>query len=295
MHIDAFTVMRMLQALQERRQFMLIQVSLTARTNGYAITIPSQTFMATTPAGRKQFERDANGWRWAAGGGLIVLCCLDGMYGLVRYRDKGAPSYGNHWTLGSGLASAANELIHPEIIAVREAFEEFVIACPHGIIVPRFGDTDLDIAAFGAVGSSYHLRQKTAVGGMFSTKSYFGVEARFKRVSDERNLYIALEGLEAETKHKGIVVVDTHTRGIDLLKVIEVQIPFRFDQIAVFDGEEDKEGNPLNATVGCLDLRARAGVANQCVAVFQDGKRTTESPFRLEHMTPNLWAVVTSM
>jgi hypothetical protein len=259
-------------------------------SGGYRILVSKETAFAVLPEERKAFENPQQTlWRVGAGGGMMVLHCTDCSVALMRYRDKGAPSYGDHWTLGSGLTSSVEEIVNPLHAAVRECIEEFGVVTPRGIVIPTFGDDELDGLVRGAVRSSAFLHQKAALKG-FDTDVYLSAEASFEMTPGEETLTVAFEDA-GETSSVGIIAIDPNTRGIDLLKVIGVRVPFRLDEIAVVDGEEDRHGKALNAPVGCMKIDNLAP-GRQFDAVFQHGERQDPSEFVLKNMTPVLKALV---
>jgi len=68
--------------------------------------------------------------------------------------------------------------------------------------------------------------------------------------------------------------------------VIRVRIPYYFLEIAILDGEEDKEGRPLNAPIGCLAFNGL--LESRFVGVFQGGKRLKDYEPWNHRMTPVL-------
>lgn len=289
--MQIFDMISLIKAIQARRGFMLVQGTLEKVPNGYRVLIPKETAFAVLPEERKAFEdpKEQTLWRVGAGGGLMVLHCTDCSVALMRYRDKGAPSYGDHWTLGSGLTSSVEEIVNPLHTAVRECVEEFGVVTPRGIIIPMFGDDELDGLVRGAVRSSAFLHQKAALKS-FDADTYLSAEASFEAVSGEETLTIAFEDA-GETSVAGVISIDPNTRGIDLLKVIGVKVPYRLDEIAIVDGEEDKHGKALNAPVGCMDINNLVS-DRQFDAVFQHGERQDPAGFVLKNMTPVLRTLI---
>lgn len=289
--MQTFNMISLIKAIQARRGFILVQGTLEKTENGHRVIVPKETSFAVLPEERKAFEnaQEKTFWRVGAGGGLMVLHCTDCSIALMRYRDKGAPSYGDHWTLGSGLTASVEEIVNPLHVAVRECVEEFGVVTPRGIAVPMFGDDELDGIVRGAVRSSAFLHQKAALAG-FDTGVYFPAEASFEVVPGEETLTVAFEDA-GETSAVGVVAIDPNTRGIDLLKVIGVKVPYRLDEIAIVDGEEDRHGKALDAPVGCMNIK-NLTPGRVFDAVFQHGERQDSTEFFLNNMTPPLRALV---
>ncbi len=285
-------MLKLIRAVQDRRGIFLTQANLEETTTGHRVVIPQDAQFATLPEERKAFERDSKHWRFAAGGALMVLHCTDGSYALMRYRDAGAPSYGDHWTLGSGLSSSVEDMVHPLRLAVRECIEEFGIVTPAGILLPTLGDDTLDSVVRGAVRSSKFLHDAATLAG-FNIGTYVSAEARFEFVRGEEVLTIVFEGA-GETTERALIVVDSDTRGIDFLKVIGVIVPWSFAELVIVDGEEDRKGDSLDGVVGAMKIENL--VQDQPFdAVFQHGERQDAEGYLLENMTPPLRAVVEAL
>ncbi|MFA5996798.1 MAG: hypothetical protein WC790_03755 [Candidatus Paceibacterota bacterium] len=281
----------LINAIQARRGFILVQGTLEECLGEHRVLVPKDTVFAVLPEERKAFEdpKEQTLWRVGAGGGLMVLHCTDCSVALMRYRDKDAPSYGDHWTLGSGLTASVEEIINPLLVAVRECVEEFGVVTPRGIILPTFNDDELDGAVRGAVRSSAFLHQRAALSGLV-TDAYLSVDASFGTVQGEETLTVAFESAD-ETNTFGIVAIDPNTRGIDLLKVINVKVPYRLEEIAIVDGEEGKDGKALNAPVGCMNIDNLVP-GRQFDVVFQHGDRQDPTGYVLKNMTPVLQTVI---
>ncbi len=279
----------LIKAVQDRCGFLLVQGLLEKEPNGWRVLIPEKTKFAALPEERRAFEQDKGSWHVGAGGCLMVLHCTDVSVALMRYRDAGAPSYGDHWTLGSGLTASIEEIVRPLHVAVRECIEEFGVVTPRGIVIPTFGDDELDGIVRGAVRSSDFLHQKATLKD-FEADSYLSAEASFRKVPGEETLTVAFEGV-GETSTAGILAIDPNTRGIDLLKIIDVKIPYRLAEIAIVDGEEDKYGRALNAPIGCMNIENLVP-GRQFDAVFQHGQQQDSTGYVLKNMTPPLRAVI---
>lgn len=285
-------MLSLVRAIQDRRGFFLAQARLEATETGHRVTVMQDAQFATTPEERKSFERDPKHWRYAAGGGLMVAHCRDASYALMRYRDAGAPSYGDHWTSGSGLSSSVEDMVNPIRLVVREAIEEFGIVTPKGIVLPAFGDDKIDGVVRGAVRSSVFLHKVAKLAGR-DTGTYVSANTRFEPIAGEEALTVAFEGAGETTEH-GLVVIDPNTRGIDLLKVIGVTISCDFADLIIVDGEENKKGESLNGVVGAIKLENLAQ-GRPLDAVFQHGERQDVAGYVLKNMTPVLRATVEAL
>lgn len=288
------TFAELARALCARRAFMITQCDLDRTDQGsIAVRIREDRFpLATNGGERKTIERDRLAYRWAAGGGVVILDFLDQSVALVRYRDAGAPSFGDHWTLGSGLSSSFEDMLDPLQLAVREAVEEFLIATPDGVLIPVFEDHALNPTAFGAVGSGRHLRLQAGLTGLLASEEYIEAATTFQTLPGEEDLQIYLDDETNGEIFRGLICVDEGTRGIDFLRAVRIAVPYRLSDVEIFDGE-DAGGKPLNAPVSCL--RVEAGrIIPEFVATFQGGKRIETAVWNGK-ATPPLKAVMAAM
>ncbi|MGB4076464.1 MAG: hypothetical protein WBK28_02050, partial [Minisyncoccia bacterium] len=58
-----------------------------------------------------------------------------------------------------------------------------------------------------------------------------------------------------------------------LLKRIRLSIPFMFDELAILDGEENPNGEPLDSPIGCLSVDT-FGIGKEFFACYKSGART---------------------
>lgn len=274
------SIENVLNAKVLRSQNLLVSAELYTDETRVHVTIPRNTQVVTSASGRKQLSAPNNSrWRWAAGGGLVIVKLNDATVALLRMRDTGAPSFSGHLTLGSGISSSYRELFYPTELAVREAFEEFLIATPDGIVLPVFGNDEVDRLSFGAVASGLDLiKQKPELLQEFQTGHFVRAEARFLESPKERTISVQLEEGERAESH-GVIVLDPGTRGIDLIRLIEICLPHSIDQVAVFDGE-DLNGIPLDSEVVLFDPQTR-----NIVRSYQTGK-TIRGSAATDRMTP---------
>ncbi len=300
------SLVTLLNAQIKRSQMLLVRVkkeehlSLTKKRELCLIIVKKDSVVTTTPAGRKELESKENtDWRWAAGGGLMMLELKDVTVALARFRDPGAPSWGGHYTLGSGLSGSIRDLMFPVELAVREAVEEFIIATPKGLIVPVFNkdeDRVYNQTALGAVASGLNLiRQKPGLPDVFRQNGFFTAPAEFVPLSPilEADLSVMFEGCDEMTNSSGLLVYDPGTRGIDLIRLIRVKLPFSLGEIAIFDGEANRQEQPLDGEVVCFPVQ-NGRFTTDIVETFKTGKRvsTPDYPVRF---TPPLQAVIEAM
>jgi predicted NUDIX family NTP pyrophosphohydrolase len=307
-------------AKKEKKDFMIVRAFWEFIGGIHRVVIPSKTEMATSRQGRRVIENDPNPelWRWAAGGTLVIVHCKDRSVAVLLQRDMGAPSYPGAWTMGSGLSSPDDDLSDPTRIAVREGFEEIRIAVQpkknrrgvpknrdSGIVQPVFGDAALDnTTAYATSGSEMDMSHPD-VPDIFNTRMDFERErkvrvgASFYKAHGEETLEVThADGSRPTTSQSGTVAVDPKTRGIDFLKVVEVDLSeYYLDEVTFFDGEVGEGGKPLNRTVGCLEVHRTKNSAgstqslalgSRFVRAQKGGKDIDHTQLKVESVTPTL-------
>ncbi|MEI6499005.1 MAG: hypothetical protein WCO23_03510 [bacterium] len=189
----------LISLLRPRESFAIAAVEMTTSPTGISIYLENTIQIADDKTSRKILENLSveNVWRWAAGGIGVIIDTLDGTYFICIHKDADAPSYADCDTLPSGLSIGVDELIHPDILAKREANEELIIMTPNGRIMIE----EEDFIETGA--------EKT-----IQIHSPFGVN-----------------------EVRGIICLDESTNGIDYLRVARKTILFAIADIKITDGE----------------------------------------------------------
>lgn len=312
--LPAYTPDRVQQAKREKKPFLIVQVLFDFFGGRRRITIPSETTMATTREERKEMESDPNPelWRWGAAGTLVIVHCKDRSVAVVIKRDSGAPTYPDCWTLGSGLSSPGDNLSNPTHTAVREGVEEIRIATripkndprPQGVVRPVFEDPELNAITDD---SDEDLENAThpAVPDEFKTKNRVLAKASFYRAPGEEELEIVREdGSEPSTVQTGTLAIDPNTRGIDFLKVVEVDMrDYTVDELVFFDGEVLDHGRQVDGLVGCIPVteetdkkgERRLRLGTELTKVQKSGKDVDPTEYPLTKQTPPLARMVDSM
>lgn len=239
-----------LKQFTERHAFLLAQVEAQATDTDVVIAIPSDALIATNKESRRFIEFDPSNkgtWRWPAGGIGMILRLVDCNVLLTLHRDKGAPSYGGHDTLSSGLGSSVREMLYPLETAWREGAEELCIVTPQGIICP-IPETD----HFGFGLELTEVTRGTA--NLFpelADKPVIDTVASFLPLKDERQVTIRYAGKMRQAR--GLVVFDPGCNGIDLLKAVVVPVDCALADLTVYDGELAGT-KPLNRQVNAYVL-----------------------------------------
>lgn len=294
-----YTPAELERARREGAPFAMVVMNHEKTERGHRMTIPRETFIATTGAARKEIENLPEGKIWMGAGLVVLLKCKDALVSLVRQRDGGAPSYPYHWTPGSGMQSPDDMPSRLDITAVREGIEEFIIATKDGIVQPVFGDPELDAIATQAVADSDRVRkdpQFAHLPDMLKTDRKVNAPASFYDAPGAEELEIVHEDESMPpTRQAGILAFDPKTCGADFLKVVEIDMgAYPLSEIAIFDGETH-EGSSLNGPDGCLRVeeivqegRRKLRLTNEFVAVYQDGMQRDPSRHQLDKMTSPL-------
>lgn len=275
--LEPLSAMALLKAAASRVGMQFVEVVWDEQTSTVTID-PATARFTCTREGRKEISNPSQkNWRWAAGGGFIALRFRDQKaVGLLRYRDPGAPSFGDHFTLGSGISSGISDMLYPLLLASREGIEEFLITTPAGLVVPTFDDPKLDEISYGAVASGLkYIRaaEDLNLPMQFGWKHFVGVHSYFHPTKNDREIKVAVEGSGAEPiVSKGVWVVDPGTRGLDLIEIVVTDLPCSLDDVAIFDGEGN-EKKSFNAPVVCLELDYDTlRPTGEIVRTFQSGK-----------------------
>lgn len=276
-----------LKEFTERHAFLLAQVQAT-QTNGIVrIDIPADAPIATNKETRHSMEfapENKGKWRWPAGGVGIILKLRDANVLLTLHRDKGAPSYGGHDTLSSGLGSSIREMLYPLETAWREGAEELCIVTPDSVICP-IPETD----HFGFGLELTEVTRGTA--NLFpelTNKPVTDVTTSFLPLSGERQVVITYAGKTRTTS--GLVVFDPNANGIDLLKVVVVPVDCSLADLTVYDGELAGK-NPLNRRVNAYELDENFRPTGNIVASWLRGDRIESDTMSSNPMTPVLKSV----
>jgi hypothetical protein len=272
-----------LDQITERHAFLLAQVQATATDTDVIIDVPSDALVANNKASRRFIEFDPSNkgkWRWPAGGVGIILQLVDCNVFLTLHRDKGAPSYGGHDTLSSGLGSSVREFLYPLETAWREGAEECCIVTPDGIVCP-IPETD----HFGFGLELTEVTRGTA--NLFpelAGKPIIDTVASFLPLKDERQVTIRYAGKMRQAR--GLVVFDPNCNGIDLLKAVVVPVNCALADLTVYDGELAGQ-KPLNRQVNAYALDDDFRPIGTIAASWVSGQRI-EAGSMTNPMTPVL-------
>lgn len=128
-----------------RKQLYLTVVRMEEKESGYRISLEADPPIFISASDRKTIS-DPNGeytkkglWRWAAGGALVIYHQGYQKFLALVLRDAGAPSFGGHLTLTSGVSSSYEEFFNPSFVAIREGIEEVATVVGNQILIPMLG------------------------------------------------------------------------------------------------------------------------------------------------------------
>jgi hypothetical protein len=234
------------------KQLYVTVVMLEQTERGLRLKLGADPLIGISAADRAAFS-DPNGkfaakglWRWAAGGTLIVYQQAGQKFLALALRNPKAPSFGGHLTLTSGLSSSFEEFFNPTSLAIREGTEETAVVVDNQLAVLSLGP------AFEEVAWSVFEKQLTRARKFKWVKvgeAPFYVEAEFIETEEQK---IEIVHGERISRHQGIICLDPKTRGIDLLKIIQVNLPAR-SEVIFFDCEDTKTG-PLDLEIVVFPL-----------------------------------------
>lgn len=278
--------MQTLKQLTERHAFLLAQVQATQTDEEVVIDIPIDTPIATNKESRRSLEfapENKGKWRWPAGGVGIILKLRDANVLLTLHRDKGAPSYGGHDTLSSGLGASVREMLYPLETAWREGAEELCIVTPDAVLCPI---PETDHFGFGLELTDV-TRGTANLFPELAVKPVADTVATFLPLKDERQVTIRYAGKTRTAS--GLVVFDPGCNGIDLLKAVVVPVDCSLADLTVYDGEL-AGAKPLNRQVNAYALDEDLRPTGTIAASWVGGKRV-ETGTMSNPMTPVLKSV----
>lgn len=279
--------------LTRKRQFLIAAVTVRNESHGISVDIPEDPYVFINGSGRKIIS-DPNGdfakdgfYRWAAGGTLIILNQGSKRYVPLILRDGGAPSYANHVTLASGLSDDYSDWFNPTNIALREGFEEIAILVNNEHIIPVIMQEHEEL--FWKINNSQKRRlQKLDVHPQQQLSVRYR-QSRLVETGKDQTLRVCSEYRVSE--HHGIVWVDENTRGIDLIKVAELDMPE--GQISMVDCENTK-GGPLDREIILFDLDKLVLCEDKvtpeilgAVVRYKSGVSSAISPTKFFHVVPH--------
>jgi hypothetical protein len=256
-----------LLAIQEKETFLLVQTSDVTITPGHLrVEIADNPSVAVNKLSRKVIEASSNtDWRWPAGGAAMIVELSDGQQVLLAlHRDKGAPSYPDCDTIGSGLGGSIEEICYPLRTALREGVEEVFLKTPTGLVCPcleqdHFG---FDLALEEIVRSGSRLFSE------LSSVPLYEVKASLIDTPFTQEVKVVWRGKERICQ--ALVCLDRKTRGIDVLTILHLKLDCKLGDLIVLDGEV--VGNkPINRVVNAYELEGFKPTG-KIVASWQSGK-----------------------
>ncbi len=286
---------------ETRKQFYLTTGKLEQIGDVFHLQLEDDPVIGISRADRKTVS-DPNGdfakknfWRWAAGGVLIIYEKAGQKFLALLLKDAESPSFGGHITLTSGLSCCYEEFFNPTLVAVREGIEEVAVVINDRVIVPSLGP------AFEEIAWNVFEKQLTRANKfdwLKISEDPLYMEAEFVE-ADEQELEVA-HGKRV-SRHQGIICLDPKTRGIDLLKIIQVNLPAEAE-IAFFDCEDTTNG-PLDREIFIFPLEQIKMLKMENAALkisgatlrFKSGKSTPVNPETYFPCTPPLEIALKSL
>jgi hypothetical protein len=273
--LPSFSIEEIIKAIVKRKQMLIVKVEaeIDEKKKTLNIKIPENTIVATTPKERRLLEKEASFWRWPAGSLAIILKLKDTKIFLAVHRDKEAPSYPEYDTLGSGMGASLDEIVFPENCAIREGLEEFIIVTSKGIVVPEINLRDLSIEAIKEANLKILNRYKN-LPKIFHNQQSYAVKTKFiEKNLPQYKIKVSYDEENIGQIFKSAICFDRKTNGIDILKIIEIDLrEFNLNQIAMVDGEDTENDTPLDRTINCYEIK-RGKFTGKIIASFKAGKR----------------------
>lgn len=276
-----------------RKQFSVTTVRMTEIDRGIKLELEPDPLIGISGADRKELS-DPNGeyakkdlWRWAAGGTMTVYSQNGEKFVSLILRDNGAPNYGGHITLSSGLSSNYEEFFNPTLIAIREGIEEIATVIDGQIIVPSLEPAFEEIA-WNVFEKQFDRARKFKGFKVCDNPLY--VSAEFVQINEQK---LEIAHGKRISSHRGIICLDPKNRGIDLLKIIRVDLPP--GETIFFDCEDTKQGF-LDRTIVVFPLDKIEMIRQENTAlrisgaslIFKSGKGAPADPKKCYPCTPVL-------
>lgn len=235
------------------------------------VNIPKDARIAADQPARWELSKPGNSlWRWSAGGALMILKLRDAQVAVLSVSDLNLPVWASHLTAATGFAQSSEDWVRPMRL-MREAFRSLAVATPTGLMVPVFGDPELDTLAFGAMPALLALiEREEELPSIFNTGTFNTVSAKMLRLKNESEIIVSIEGHEC-VRTTALTVLDQQTRGIDLMHAFEVDLgTCLLSEISVLHSKESN-GRARNAEVCLVEIDSGKLVGTP--RSFSSGKR----------------------
>lgn len=272
--LPSFSIEEIIKAIVKRKQMLIVKVDaeIDEKKKTLNIKIPENTIVATTLKERRFLEKENSFWRWPSGSLAIILKLENVKVFLAVHRDKKAPSYPEYDTLGSGMGASLDEIVFPENCAIREGLEEFIIVTPKGIVVPEINLRSLSIEAIKEANLKI-LNQYKNLPNIFHNQQSYTVKTKFiENNLSQYKIKVSYDGENIGQTFKSAICFDKKTNGIDILKIIEIDLrKFKLNQIAIVDGEDTESDTPLDRIINCYEIK-RGKLTGKIIASFKNGR-----------------------
>jgi hypothetical protein len=168
-------------------------------------------------------------WRWAAGG-LGKILILDDCIVMLTIQKNGG-TYKGHDTIGAGLAGSFEEMLAPDIIALRESEEEIIVRLGNEICYSVYKcnkNITLDMRSIAE--GSKNLRKETV---NCNPKGFPSEILHF-----ENGYNLMVEWKDWSSSYSGIgLFMDAGCKGIDYITASKTKINARLSDLIMYDGE----------------------------------------------------------
>jgi len=195
--------------------------------------------------------------------------------------------------LGSGMGASLDEIVFPENCAIREGLEEFIIATPRGILVPKINLRNLSIEAIKEANLKILNRYKNLL-KIFHNQQSYAVKTKFIEGNlPQYKIKVSYDKENIGQTFESAICFDEQTNGIDILKIIEIDLKeFKLNQIAIVDGEDTENDTPLDRIINCYEIK-RGKFGGKIIASFKNGKRIDPPEGIFPHnLAPNFKEVI---
>ena len=260
-------------ARKEREEFLVAKAKIIKETEKIIeILIDDNPEIASNIAERRMISdpKIENGnvknIRFSAGGLGIIIKTPEQNHLMATVRISKS-SFDRHLTSFTGLG-CKSEITNPKRTAFRKGIEDLIIVAKNKIIAPKFNDDQLleiNIKAIVQDGATLYEKIKK-----LPIKE---VGAHILNLPNEKELKIRWK--DNEYTYRGLPIFDHGTRGLDLIKIITLELNEKLENIKFLDGRIMGGKNLLKRNIYALELDKSFSWTGKISAEWKSGELFT--------------------
>lgn len=260
-------------ARKEREEFLIVKARIIKEDKKIIeIVIEDNPETASNIAERRMISdpKSENGnvkdIRFSAGGLGIIIKTPEQNHLIATIRISKS-SFDRHLTSFTGLG-CKSEIINPERTAIRKGIEDLIIVARGKVIFPKFNDdsfSEINIKTIVQNGATLYEETKN-----LPTKK---AKAHILSLPNEKEFKIRWR--DDEYIYRGLPVFDHGTRGLDLIKMMILELNEKLENIKFLDGRIMGGKNLLNRNIYALELDKNFNWTGRISAGWKSGKLFT--------------------